>query len=130
MRDLEAVYADIERRVAFDPDDDDWSLDAAMGGLSEPERALWVTRFLERTLADGGWSLVLADAWGTLLEPAVRAYELLGLPDYAAHITRVLASRYDGSSDAESERLDEEFAVLSGAEEARAEFAVRSGQVE
>jgi hypothetical protein len=126
--DPEAIYRRIEARVRFTDADDSWNYQRAMRRLTRPERAIWTTWFLERELADGGWYLVFADEREYLLKPAIRAYELIGLPAYAAHVRDVITGGYgDYSSDAESERLDEAFAALSGADEARATFMVAEG---
>lgn len=128
MAEVEAVYERIERRVAFSDADEDWEYRRAMRRLTGPERAIWVTRFLERELADGGWYLVFANEREYLIRPAIRAYERLGLRAYAGHLREVLASGYgDASSEAASEALDEAFALLDGADAARAAFVEASG---
>jgi hypothetical protein len=128
MTELEELYRQIESRVRYDNADDDWTYESAMRRLVPAERVLWTTRFLERELADGGWYLVFADEREYLIRPAIRAYQRLGLSAYAAHLRDVLASGYgDNSSDIESERLDEAFDALSGADATRAEFALAQG---
>ena len=128
MTDAEAVYGRIEARVRYRDDDDDWDYRRAMRRLTRAERAIWTTRFLERELADGGWYLVFADEREYLIKPAIRAYTLLGLPAHAAHLREVLSSAYgDSSTEDEGERLDEAFAAIEGADEARAALVEREG---
>ena len=119
----EGVYARIDLRVAFSDADEDWEYRRAMRRLTAAERAIWVTRFLERELADGGWYLVFANEREYLIRPAIRAYVQLGLPAYAEHLRAVLASGYgDASTEAASEELDEAYGRLEGADAARAAF--------
>jgi hypothetical protein len=128
VSETEATYRRIEARVRYTDADDDWDYTRAMRRLTKAERALWTTRFLEGELADGGWYLVFADEREWVIKPAIRAYELLGLPAYAAHLRQVIASGYgDASTEDEGERLDEAFATLSGADEAREAFIAREG---
>jgi hypothetical protein len=102
---------------AVEGDDDD----DALGRLPPLDRAVYVTRELEEELADGGWYLVFANEDDNLIPHAIEAYELLGLPEYAAHLRNVVDSGFgDSSSEDEGDLLDRQFAALSGAEAARA----------
>jgi len=122
---VQQAYARVRERVwdADEGDDDD----DALARLTPLERALYVTRELEEELADGGWYLVFANEDDYLLPYAIEAYDLLGMHDYAAHFRDVMASYGDESSEDESDRLDREYAALSGAEAARVR-AIASGQ--
>ncbi len=124
---VQRAYARVRERVwdADEGDDDE----VALARLTPLERALYVTRVLEEELADGGWYLVFANEDDHLVPLAVEAYDLLGLPEYARHFRDVLAAGFgDESGEDESDRLDREYAALSGAEAARAR-AVASGRL-
>jgi hypothetical protein len=117
----EIVQAEFERiraRVWDEYEGDD--RDEVLATLSERDRDIYVTRELEAELEDGGWYLVFANSDEGLIDPAIEAYERLALPGYAAHLREVLDSGYtDETAEDEGERLDEEFARLSGSERAR-----------
>jgi len=124
---VQREYARVRERVwdADEGDDDE----VALALLTPLERALYVTRELEEELADGGWYLVFANEDDRKIPYAVEAYEFLGLPEYARHFREVLDSGFgDESSEDESDRVDREYAALSGAEAARAR-AVASGRL-
>ena len=107
------------RALVWDSEEGDDD-DAALARLTPLDRALYVTRELEQELADGGWYLVFANEDEGLIPHAIEAYELLGLPAYAAHLREVLDSGFgDASTEDESDELDRAFAALSGAEAAR-----------
>ena len=107
------------RALVWDSEEGDDD-DAALARLTPLDRALYVTRELEQELADGGWYLVFANEDEGLIPHAIEAYELLGLPAYAAHLREVLDSGFgDASTEDESDALDRAFAALSGAEAAR-----------
>jgi hypothetical protein len=115
---VQREYARV-RELVWDADEGDDD-DDALGRLTPLDRALYVTRELEQELADGGWYLVFANEDDDLIPHAVEAYELLGLPEYAAHFRSVLDSAFgDESSEDDSDALDRAYAALSGAEEAR-----------
>lgn len=123
---VQAAYARVRERV-WDADEGDDN-DDALAALSPLERALYVTRQLEEELADGGWYLVFANEDEGLIPYGVEAYELLGLPAYAAHLRRVLDSGFgDASAEDDGDELDLEFAALSGAEDARARAVTMAG---
>lgn len=116
---VQRVYARIRERV-WDRDEADDN-DTALDSLSAIERAIYVTRELEEELDDGGWYLVFANEDDHLIEPALAGYELLGLQAYVAHLREVRRVGYgDDSTEDEGERLDAEYATLTGAEAARA----------
>ncbi|HEY4754327.1 MAG TPA: DUF4375 domain-containing protein [Candidatus Limnocylindrales bacterium] len=116
---VQRVYVNARERV-WDADEGDDN-DDAMARLAPLERAVYVTREIEEELADGGWYLVFANEDDYLIDDAIRAYELLGLPRYATHLREVRASGFgDDSTEEEGDRLDRRFARLSGAEAARA----------
>jgi hypothetical protein len=125
---VQRVYASARERV-WDADEGDDN-DDALARLSPFERAVYVTRELEEELADGGWYLVFANEDDYLIGEAIRAYELLDLPQYAAHLRDVDESGFgDDSSEEEGDRLDSQFADLSGAEEARARAVAAARRV-
>lgn len=120
---VQRAYASVRERVwnAVEGDDDD----SALARLPPLERAIYVTRELEEELGDGGWYLVFANEDDHLIPYAIEAYELLGLPSYAAHVRNVQASGFgDESGEEETDALDREFAGLSGAEAGRARAIV------
>ena len=115
------------RALVWDSEEGDDD-DAALARLTPLDRALYVTRELEQELADGGWYLVFANEDEGLIPHAIEAYELLGLPAYAAHLREVLDSGFgDASTEDESDGFDRAFAGLSGAEAARVR-AITSAQ--
>jgi hypothetical protein len=116
---VQRVYAGARERV-WDADEGDDN-DDALARLPPLDRAVYVTRELEQELADGGWYLVFANEDDYLIEQAIGAYELLGLPRYAGHLREVRDSGFgDDSTEEEGDRLDRHFAKLSGAEAGRA----------
>jgi hypothetical protein len=115
---VQAEYVRIREQV-WDRDEGDDN-DDVFASLPELDRAIYVTRELEEELADGGWYLVFANEDESLIEPAIAAYELLGLEAHAAHLRDVLAGGYgDLSSEDDGDRLDETYRALTGAEAAR-----------
>jgi hypothetical protein len=121
------MYERVRARVwdADEGDDDD----AALAGLDPLERAVYVTRELEEELADGGWYLVFANEDDYLIPYAIEAYELLGLPQHAAHLRDVQASGFgDETGEDESDRLDREHALLADAEAARGNAVAAAGR--
>jgi Domain of unknown function (DUF4375) len=115
---VQAEYTRI-REQAWDRDEGDDN-DEVLSSLPELDRAIYVTRELEEELADGGWYLVFANEDDYLIEPAIAAYELLGLPAHAAHLRDVVASGYgDTSTEDAGDELDEAFRALPSAEAAR-----------
>ena len=124
---VQREYERLRARVWDEDDGDD--LDEALGLLSPTERAIYVTRELEAELAEGGWYLVFANGDELLVELAVEAYGLLGLPRYVAHLREVIDSGFgEDSSDGDGERLDERYARLRGAEPARKRLLEGHGQ--
>lgn len=122
---VQAAYARIREQV-WDRDEGDDN-DEALASLSDLDRAIYVTRELEEELADGGWYLVFANEDDYLIQPGIAAYELLGLPDYAAHLRDIVASGYgDDSSEDAGDAHDESFRSLAGAEAARRAAILRS----
>ena len=85
------------------------------------DRAIYATRVLEGELNNGGWYQAFGNGVDHLIEPAIEGYELLGLPEYAAHLRAVRAAGFDErSEDAVGAGLDNAFFRLSGSEAARA----------
>lgn len=116
---VQRVYAEVRERV-WDADEGDDN-DDAYARLSPLDRAIYVTRELEEELADGGWYLVFANEDEYLIPWAIEAYELLGLSDHAQHMRAVLESGFgDGSTEDDSDRLDQLYLQLPSAEPARA----------
>jgi hypothetical protein len=112
------VYERTANRILDSEGTDD---PAAIASLSEAERAVYVTRALEDELDDGGWYLVFANSNDHRIDPAIEAYELLGLPRYAELLRAVRTVGLDDDSpDGLSERLDSRYGRLTGAEQARA----------
>jgi hypothetical protein len=122
---VQAEYVRIRERV-WDRDDEADN-DALLSSLAPVDRAVYVTRELEEELADGGWYLVFANEDEPLIEPAISAYELLGLSAHAAHLRTVLATGFgDDSSEDDGERLDDAYRALPSAEPARRAAILRS----
>ncbi len=116
---VQRVYARVRERV-WDTDEGDDDRDA-LARLTPLGRAVHVTRELEEELADGGWYLVFANEGDDMIPLAVKAYDLLGQPAYAAHFRDVPDCGIgDESGEDEGDRLDRGYAALSGAEAARA----------
>jgi hypothetical protein len=92
-----------------------------LNSLPPIERAIYATHLLEGELDNGGWYQAFGNRNAHLIEPAIEGYELLGLPDYAAHLRDVRAMGFDEQSeDAVGEALDTAYFQLSGSEAARA----------
>ena len=126
---VQRAYARVRERV-WDADEGDDN-DDVLARLEPLDRAVYVTRELEEELAEGGWYLVFANEDDGLIPHAIRGYELLGLPAYAAHLRDVVDSGFgDESSEDEGDRLDTVYAALTGAEAARARAILAAGAVE
>jgi hypothetical protein len=101
---------------------------SALAALSEDERAIYATRIIEGQWDNGGLFQVFGNGVDHLLEPAIGAYEHLGLLDYAALIRAVRAAGFRVDSPLElGEQLDGRYFGLSGSESARAELIKGKG---
>jgi hypothetical protein len=119
FRIVEPVFRGIHARVWPDGAD----RPRALSILGEDELAIYVTRLLEGQVDNGGWYQLFGNGEDYLIEPAIAAYEHLGLPDYAEVVRAVRDAGFAEDSPEElGERLDARYFRLSGSENARADL--------
>jgi hypothetical protein len=114
---VEPVFKSILAKVWASGDEDV----EVLTNLSPVDRAIYATHILEGELDNGGWYQAFFNGTDRLIEPAIEGYELLGLPDYAAHLRTVRALGFHaGAEESLGNALDRAYFRLSGSDGARA----------